>query len=61
MKLIVTGGAGFIGSEFVRQAVRKNHAVVVVDKLSYAGDLARLNEVQDSITFYKADITTKMP
>ncbi len=59
MKLIVTGGAGFIGSEFVRQAVRKNHTVVVVDKLSYAGDLARLKEVQDSISFYKADITNK--
>jgi len=59
MKLIVTGGAGFIGSEFVRQAVRKNNAVVVVDKLSYAGDLARLKDVQDSITFYKADITDK--
>ncbi|HON08799.1 MAG TPA: dTDP-glucose 4,6-dehydratase [Verrucomicrobiota bacterium] len=59
MKLIVTGGAGFIGSEFVRQAVRKNNAVVVVDKLSYAGDLARLKEVQDSIRFYKADITDR--
>ena len=57
MKLLVTGGAGFIGSEFVRQAVKNDYQVIAVDKLSYAGDLERLKEVLDFITFYKADIT----
>ncbi len=59
MKLLVTGGAGFIGSEFVRQAVDKGYKVSVVDKLTYAGDLKRLKEVEDKITFYKADITNR--
>ena len=57
MKLLITGGAGFIGSEFVRQAVKKASQVVVIDKLTYAGDLERLKEVWNSISFYKADIT----
>ncbi len=59
MKLLVTGGAGFIGSEFVRQGVKKGHHIVVVDKLTYAGDRERLNEVWDFITFYRADIRNK--
>ncbi len=59
MKLLVTGGAGFIGSEFVRQGVKKGLDIVVVDKLTYAGDLERLKEVENRITFYKADITNR--
>ncbi|OMH40760.1 dTDP-glucose 4,6-dehydratase [Desulfurobacterium indicum] len=59
MKLLVTGGAGFIGSEFVRQAVRYGIDTVVVDKLTYAGDLERLKEVEDKITFYKCDINNR--
>lgn len=57
MKLLVTGGAGFIGSEFVRQAVNLGLHPVVVDKLTYAGDLARLEEVAGRYVFYRADIT----
>jgi len=57
--MLITGGAGFIGSEFVRQAVRKGNQVAVVDKLTYAGDLERLNEVRKDITFYKADISNQ--
>jgi len=59
MKILITGGAGFIGSEFTRQSVKKGLDVVVVDKLTYAGDLERLKEVEDKITFYKVDITNK--
>mgnify|MGYP001773570101 CR=1 FL=1 len=55
-KVLVTGGAGFIGSEFVRQAVEENYEVIVVDYLTYAGDLERLREVKDFIKFYKVDI-----
>ena len=36
MKLLVTGGAGFIGSAVIRLAVARGHAVVNVDKLTYA-------------------------
>ncbi len=57
MKLLITGGAGFIGSEFVRQAVKRGYDVVVVDALTYAGDLERLKEVKDSIKFYQVDIS----
>lgn len=59
MRMLITGGAGFIGSEFVRQAVRKGHQVAVVDRLTYAGDLERLSEVRKDITFYKADISNQ--
>ncbi|HQJ16190.1 MAG TPA: SDR family NAD(P)-dependent oxidoreductase, partial [Candidatus Omnitrophota bacterium] len=59
MKVLVTGGAGFIGSEFVRQGVKKGYRIVVVDKLTYAGDLKRLCEVRGRYMFYKADICDK--
>ncbi|MDD5079067.1 MAG: dTDP-glucose 4,6-dehydratase [Candidatus Omnitrophica bacterium] len=56
MKILVTGGAGFIGSEFIRQGCGKGHKIVVVDKLTYAGDLKRLAEVKGKFRFYKQDI-----
>lgn len=58
-RLLVTGGAGFIGSEFVRQGVIKGYAITVVDKLTYAGDMERLREVEGDIVFYHADITNR--
>jgi len=58
-KLLVTGGAGFIGSEFVRQGVRMGQNITVVDKLSYSGDLKRLKEVAGQYTFYKTDLAQK--
>ena len=47
MTLFVTGGAGFIGSEFIRQAVAR-HRVINFDKLTYAGNLDNLASVADS-------------
>ena len=51
--------AGFIGSAFVRLAVKRGYDVVVLDKLTYAGDLARLAECRDQIRFYRGDICNR--
>lgn len=58
MKLLVTGGAGFIGSAVVRQAVAEGHTVLNVDKLTYAACLANVAEVEENpnYTFLEADI-----
>lgn len=58
-KLLVTGGAGFIGSEFVRQGVQRGYAITVIDTLSYAGDMQRVREVMQGISFQRVDITDR--
>lgn len=55
-KILVTGGAGFIGSAFVRLMAKAGYEVIVIDKLTYAADLIRLHEVEGKYKFYKADI-----
>jgi dTDP-glucose 4,6-dehydratase len=60
MKILVTGGAGFIGSEFVHQILLyQNDEIAVLDSLTYAGRLANLTAVKDKISFYKIDISNK--
>ena len=54
--VLVTGGAGFIGSNFVRVALAQGLKPVVVDKLTYAGSLLNLEDVSDRIVFVQADI-----
>jgi dTDP-glucose 4,6-dehydratase len=60
MKILVTGGAGFIGSNFIRYilSLRKGYAVVNYDKLTYAGNLANVVSVENdpSYRFVKGDI-----
>ncbi len=53
MRLLVTGGAGFIGSNFVRLALKQipEAKIVVLDALTYAGNLSTLADVRDRITF----------
>ncbi len=61
MNLLVCGGAGFIGSNFIRHIFRKypDYKVVNYDKLTYAGNLANLEDVSGNpnYTFVKGDIT----
>lgn len=62
MKILVTGGAGFIGSKFVSMAMSnqfpKITEVVVLDKLTYAGKLSNLDEVINcpNLTFVQGDV-----
>jgi dTDP-glucose 4,6-dehydratase len=60
MRLLITGGAGFIGSEFVRMTLRDHpdDSVIVLDKLTYAGNERNLDPVRDDhrFRFVRGDI-----
>ncbi|HHW38558.1 MAG TPA: dTDP-glucose 4,6-dehydratase [Bacillales bacterium] len=63
MKLLVTGGAGFIGSNFIHYLLDKypEYQIINYDKLTYAGNLENLAAMQDSVnySFLKGDIINK--
>ncbi len=63
MKLLVTGGAGFMGSHFIKYILKKysDYEVVNLDKLTYAGNLENLKEVEDNTKyrFVKGDIAIR--
>lgn len=60
MTIIVTGGAGFIGSNFIFHMLKKypDYRIICLDKLTYAGNLSTLTPVMDNpnFRFVKADI-----
>src|SRR2546427_11993032 len=56
MRYLVTGGAGFIGSNTVDELVRRGHSVVVLDDIS-SGKEDNLTEARNKITFIKGSIT----
>jgi dTDP-glucose 4,6-dehydratase len=60
MKILVTGGAGFIGSNFIRHVLGlgRGYSILNLDKLTYAGNLANLEAVakHPHYTFVKGDI-----
>lgn len=58
MRLLITGGAGFIGSALTRRAIADGHEVLVVDKLTYAGHLSSLRDVAEHprYAFLQTDI-----
>ncbi len=63
MKIIVTGGAGFIGGNFVHYMMNKykDYKIICIDALTYAGNMETLESVKDNpnFTFYKADISDR--
>lgn len=58
MRLLITGGAGFIGSNFVHHIVRNtDHHSIVLDKLTYAGNLSSISDLpSDRVKFVRGDI-----
>src|SRR6201986_3314270 len=58
MKILITGGAGFIGSAVVRRAIADGHQVVNLDKLTYSANLENVASVADApgYAFEQADI-----
>ena len=63
MTIIVTGGAGFIGSNFIFYMLKKHpdYRIICLDKLTYAGNLSTLAPIMDNknFRFVKADICDK--
>jgi dTDP-glucose 4,6-dehydratase len=63
MRLLVTGGAGFIGSNFIRYvlSVHPDYRIINLDRLTYAGNLENLKDIENSrnYTFIKGDIADR--
>ncbi|KGP91396.1 spore coat protein [Pontibacillus chungwhensis BH030062] len=62
MKILITGGAGFIGTNFIRYLISKyNYTIVNLDKLTYAGNLDNLKEIKENVNynFIEGDITDR--
>ncbi|MEG2541004.1 MAG: GDP-mannose 4,6-dehydratase, partial [Clostridia bacterium] len=64
MKILVTGGAGFIGSNFIYYMLNKypTYDIVCLDKLTYAGNISTLENAlaNEKFKFFKGDISDKI-
>lgn len=56
MKVLITGGAGFIFSRVAEFCLNSGYEVIILDKLTYAGDLERIKRFIDKIIFYQVDV-----
>jgi dTDP-glucose 4,6-dehydratase len=61
MKILITGGAGFIGSNFAHYItkIHPDYEIIILDKLTYAGRKENLQDIINKITFIKGDIINK--
>jgi dTDP-glucose 4,6-dehydratase len=59
--IIVTGGAGFIGSNFIRKIIKSNYNIINIDALTYASNVNYLEDIKKSknYIFYRTDISDK--
>ncbi len=58
-KILITGGAGFIFSRFAKYCVEYGYDVAIIDSLTYAGDLKRLEPLKDKYKFYQSDVNSR--
>lgn len=61
VKILLTGGAGFIGSHLAEELVKRDYYVYVLDKLTYAGNLENIKELlkNKNFCFIRGDINNK--
>jgi len=59
MKLLVTGGCGFIGSNFINISIKKGIKIINIDKLTYASNIYKIKKNKKNYIFYKCDILNK--
>jgi CDP-paratose 2-epimerase len=57
MKVIITGGAGFIGANIARRHIEKGDFVIIIDDLSRKGSVENIKKLHNSVIFYQRDIT----
>lgn len=58
MRILITGGAGFIGANFAHLIARKypEYEIVIIDKLNQQGRRENLKDIEDTIEFHKFDL-----